>query len=377
METFLCHSVAELEEVAPSWKEVCSPEGLADHPFWTADWLSLWWKYFGAKDAMRWVVVREDGRLAAIAPLWRKGWLISCFGEGVSDYAGFLLPKESEEELSVVLEALRQHETHALRVAIDPLPYGSPTLVSLCSLLERLDWPHWVWPTYEAPAVRWSKGWEAYWDSRKAKLKANVRRRRRNLESLGEVTISRCESEEDLNAMWPETQRLHQARWHGRYTRSLYTHPVGQEFYKALAQAFLIRGWLDLTFLYLDSKPIAFHFGFCYGGRFYYYIPAFDPAYAAYAPSTQLLVHLLERSFEAGFEVFDFLIGDEPYKYDWATENQQTFRLVFPLRQGWSKTATTLAVHWERFVQKLRSSPSVRRLAKPALGRWQAWFNKD
>lgn len=368
MEAFLCNSFASLEEVEPAWKKVCTPEGLADHPFWAADWLTLWWKHFGAGEAMRWVLVRDDGRLIAIAPLRRRRRVVSGFGEGVTDYGGFLLAEDPEKGVSGVWTALREGETHADRLALDPLPVNSPTLSGWCSLLDGLGWPYWVWPTYQAPAVRWPDGWEAYWAGRKAKLKANLRRRRRSLESLGEVTITHCASEGELDALWPETQRLHRARWRGRHTRSLFTHPLGQQFYRAVASAFLHLGWLDLAFLCLDGRPIAFHYGFRYKRRYYYYIPAFDPDYAAYAPSTQLMIYLMQRAWETGCEVFDFLIGDEPYKYDWATEDQQTVRLVFPLRQGWSRATTTLAVGRERLIQELRHSPAIRRVVKPLLG---------
>jgi CelD/BcsL family acetyltransferase involved in cellulose biosynthesis len=137
-----------------------------------------------------------------------------------------------------------------------------------------------------------------------------------------------------------------------------------------VAKAFLKRGWLDLAFLCLDGQPIAFHFGFRYRRRYYYYIPAFDPSCAAYAPSTQLLVRLMRKACEEGFEVFDFLIGNEPYKYDWATENHLTAKLVFPLHQGWRSTTTALAVGRERLIHKAQRSPAVRRVVKPILGWW-------
>jgi CelD/BcsL family acetyltransferase involved in cellulose biosynthesis len=157
-----------------------------------------------------------------------------------------------------------------------------------------------------------------------------------------------------------------------------------------VAKAFLKRGWLDLAFLCLDGQPIAFHFGFRYRRRYYYYIPAFDPSCAAYAPSTQLLVRLMrkaceegfevfdflignEPACEEGFEVFDFLIGNEPYKYDWATENHLTAKLVFPLHQGWRNTTTALAVGRERLIHKAQRSHAVRRVVKPILGWWQGF----
>ena len=49
---------------------------------------------------------------------------------------------------------------------------------------------------------------------------------------------------------------------------------------------------------------------------------------APLAPSSLLLGHLVERAYSLGLKRFDFMLGDEPYKARWATEERQTVNLV-------------------------------------------------
>jgi CelD/BcsL family acetyltransferase involved in cellulose biosynthesis len=88
------------------------------------------------------------------------------------------------------------------------------------------------------------------------------------------------------------------------------------------------RGWLDLAALELDGRLLAFALTFKRGGTLFYYLPAFDPDYARYAPSAMLLAHLIETACGEGLGELDFMLGDEPYKAQWASGSRSTSRLV-------------------------------------------------
>ena len=53
-----------------------------------------------------------------------------------------------------------------------------------------------------------------------------------------------------------------------------------------------------------------------YGGSVGLYNSGFDPAHARLAPGIVLLAHLIRDAIERGVPVFDFLRGEESYKYD-------------------------------------------------------------
>lgn len=54
-------------------------------------------------------------------------------------------------------------------------------------------------------------------------------------------------------------------------------------------------------------------------GRLYWWVPAYDSAYSQYSPGRLLLHFLLRESFNQHHTEFDFLWGDEDYKWYYAT----------------------------------------------------------
>src|SRR5205823_6441631 len=117
--------------------------------------------------------------------------------------------------------------------------------------------------------------------------------------------------------------------WRGQRTSTTFSSSESaRRFYAEAARRMASRGWLDLSTLELDDRPLAFCLGFVYDRTYYYYLPAFDPDFARYGPSAALLAHLIERAYGLGLREVDFMLGDEPYKSQWATGGRTTCRLL-------------------------------------------------
>lgn len=70
--------------------------------------------------------------------------------------------------------------------------------------------------------------------------------------------------------------------------------------------------------------------GFGYQGRdgYYLYNSAYNPELAETSPGVVLLGRLIELTIDRGHQVFDFLKGDEQYKYRLGAEARPLFQLV-------------------------------------------------
>src|SRR5205814_6550112 len=79
-------------------------------------------------------------------------------------------------------------------------------------------------------------------------------------------------------------------------------------------------GWLRFTRVVWDGRPIAFHYGFCYCGRYFWNVSAFAIDLARRSPGQILLRHLLLAAIDEGAEMFDFGSGDQPFKLRCATD---------------------------------------------------------
>jgi CelD/BcsL family acetyltransferase involved in cellulose biosynthesis len=111
-----------------------------------------------------------------------------------------------------------------------------------------------------------------------------------------------------------------------------------QRIHKVLAST------CDSTILFamiLSDKPIAVLYGFLREGRFAYYQGAHDPAHEILSPGSVLLTHAIDWCCENGVHTFDFLQGNEDYKYRWANHVQPLARAIVvadrPLALGLDK----------------------------------------
>jgi hypothetical protein len=127
----------------------------------------------------------------------------------------------------------------------------------------------------------------------------------------------------------------------------LFANPTNVEMFRELKN----RGAVVVSSLTAGEKLMAVHFGGLADNRHYWWVPAYDPDLGKYSPGRLMLEAILEESYALKHAEFDFLIGDEAYKFHYATHN----RVVGPLGQP------PLRVWLEK---------EARKRAKSALGRY-------
>lgn len=78
-------------------------------------------------------------------------------------------------------------------------------------------------------------------------------------------------------------------------------------------------GKLTVSTLCIGERLLSAHVGFIHDGIFHYWLPAYDESAAKAGPGVLLLELLISESFEHGHVAFDFLEGQEAYKFNYAT----------------------------------------------------------
>ena len=79
-----------------------------------------------------------------------------------------------------------------------------------------------------------------------------------------------------------------------------------------------------------DGSPVAAAFGFEDDVAYYLYNSAFDPSAGRVSPGVVLVSLLIERAIATGKTIFDFLKGDEPYKFRLGAEPRPLFEVASP-----------------------------------------------
>jgi len=146
------------------------------------------------------------------------------------------------------------------------------------------------------------------------KERHEVRRKRRRFEAeFGEIAIVR-HGAEAIN-MFCAMHRTAQGEKGSFMSGSM------QRFFEDLLE----RAGATIHTLECDGVPRANAFGFETDEGYFYYNSAYDPDAAMASPGIVLLASMIEAQIERGARVFDFLKGDERYKFKHGAQPRQLF----------------------------------------------------
>jgi hypothetical protein len=177
-----------------------------------------------------------------------------------------------------------------------------------------------------APYVDWSvfRDWTAFEEhyvGRRGSLARDSRRKRRNLEArFGPLRLT-------WDDRRPEVFETVLAWKSAQYRRSALRDGFAIHQNVTLFRELWRRGLLVVSSLAAGDRIVAAHFGARWRRRFFSWVPAYDREVLEQSPGRLLLEDLLRASHANGDEEFDFLVGDEPYKYHYATHQ----RMVGPV----------------------------------------------
>lgn len=209
-----------------------------------------------------------------------------------------------------------------------------------------------------APYIDWKRfpAWtdfEAFVGARIGNLFPDSRRRRKKLvRDLGEL---RFVFDDERPQVFDACVKWKSAQYVASGLPDLFAVPANVQLFRALRA----RRAVVVSSLSAGETLLAVHFGGLADNRHYWWVPAYDVAYAKYSPGRLLLEDILQASHALGHAEFDFLIGDEAYKFHYATHN----RVIGPVGVPPLK-AQVLAEAKARAKQVLERSPRALELAK-------------
>ncbi|MGE3272014.1 MAG: GNAT family N-acetyltransferase [Chloroflexota bacterium] len=344
--------------------------------FLTPEWLQCWTRHLGTGQPLLFAVVDGD-QTVALAPIertWVGGFAaLRPLGLGVTDYFDVLLPPEEErraEAIDALAGALVERGGGWDVLDLRGLPAESATVELLPEAAAVRGMRHAAILGHSRPGITLDGTWDSYLASRPGRFRYNLRSRLRRLEERGTVAFRTVSDPAQVPASLEALADLHARRWEGQHTSTIFSSSsAARRFYAEACSLYAARGILDLTLLELDGRPVGGSLGFIDGDTYYYYLPAWEPELASLAPSSLLLAHLVERAYARGLQRFDFMLGDEPYKARWATDERQTVNLVIGAPTLRGQAAYAALAGTQKVRKRARSSPLIQRARRHWLGR--------
>jgi CelD/BcsL family acetyltransferase involved in cellulose biosynthesis len=337
--------LAQLDEVRDDWEAAYAADANA-HVFVSWRWLRAWidsarprWLALaarapGAERYRAFFIFRTRAQRSGRFHVQRELYL---GGRPHADYTGFVCAPEIEAEaLTAAADFVRQ------RLAWDSLRLEEvmdPRLDRfLAAVRGRADLT--MSEPVSCPYIALPETWDAYEQScLSAKARKHLRYYTRKVEGLDgfQATVA---GPETVDAHLDALLTFWQARWN-RET----------DGYRRLLRACFDRGGLWLGGLWQADAPIALLAAFPDESRqvFAYFMSGFNPAYADLSPGKVMVAHSLRYAVEHGYQTFDFLRGDEGYKFSFGAAERftQTARLerrssrnaLWDIVSGWAGRA--------------------------------------
>ena len=276
------------------------------------EWMQVWWQVFGEGKRQYIRVVREGDGITGIAPLMIKDGA-ACFigGTDVCDYQDFITAPGQEEEFYVaVLEDLKKNGINQL-----DLKHVRPDSVVMSKLAVMAEGRGYkVESIKEEVSLEMDlpQDFEEYLATLDSKQRHEVRRKLRRLNEEGRIEYRFI----DIGgALQTALDTFFKMFVESRQDKAEFLTEQMKTFFRSMAAAMTEIGLLKLGVLELDGKPVAEVLCFDYNEGIYLYNSGYDPQYVSLSAGLLSKVLAIKDSIEHGKKKFDFLKGQEPYKY--------------------------------------------------------------
>lgn len=316
--------VEPFASLAAEWEALAADSG-SSTIFTTWQWQHLWHQYLDPACTLAPLTVRDArGHLVGLAPLAeRDGVVVFGGGADVADYLDALaLDTGRSAIVRALAEAMAEHTWS--QFDLRSIPAESPLLAMLPEVLGTRGWRVEVERDDVCPYVELPADWETYLAQLTKKDRHELRRKLRRLEAAGEVRWYAVTDEAHLPAALDDFLRLHRA---SRAEKALFMDDRRERFFREVARAFVPRGEARLYFLEIDGRRVAATICFDYRGETWLYNSGYDPRYSAYSVGLLLKALCVRDAIERGRRRFDFLRGNERYKYDLGATDRAVMRL--------------------------------------------------
>ncbi len=273
--------------------------------FQTRPYLLAYRRHFGAAKTFH--RVRVDNACAFLMTRGHTAKRLEWWGAGIHDIGGAAYASpDSAGALWRQVEALaRDH--HAAHLA------QLPEQCQLVGLAQAAGWQ--VTDAEACPVLELPPTWDDYVGSLGKNMREQIKRYPKRLEKEFRVTYHLAETDAEVQQSLTDLFQLHGKRWRARGQTGVLATPRRQKLHRAVCAAFLKHGWLRLWTLRVDNRPACVLLNYSHGGKYYFFIGGFEPELMRWSVGTCLFARVIRTAIEEGATEFDFLRGEEEYKY--------------------------------------------------------------
>lgn len=317
--------LTSFDQIRSQWQELLGHSPV-NNLYITPVWQELWWNAFQDGRSLAGFYLTDDGgAVTAIASLSRSEDHYSLVGNSDTfDYNDFIVAAGKEAVFyPALLDTISANG--ATRLDLFSISEESPTLAILPDLARARGYAVDVAEEDVAPRIVLADTWDEYLAGLSKKDRHELRRKLRRLDSQGNwrwyCVSDPAEAAERMDTFVDLMRRSDPAK-------AEFLTPEREAFFRSMVEATATEGVLRLFFMEMDDLTVAASLCFDYDHVRMLYNSGHDPEYRYY--SVGLLLHslCLRDALEKGYRYFDFLRGNEPYKYRLGGTDHHLYRIT-------------------------------------------------
>lgn len=251
--------------------------------------------------------------------------IIEYLTNGETDYSGFILKEEANQCLSQFLTHLFSQKNWDF-IYLPDLPQSSKTLELIKKTRGIPSFT--IKKGHICPYITIPDSKEKLLANANPKFQKKLRKQLRKLErDHGKTELKQyyemCSLEDAIKILI----KLHQQRWVSKGQPGRFCSQKSINMTLLTARYFAEKGWLRIYFLKLGDRVVAVELNLEYGGKMYCHLKGFDPDYSKYSVGNLLTLKVLEECVEKKIREYDFMQGDEDYKFKWTSKYRRNTNL--------------------------------------------------
>lgn len=314
-------------------------DSITDVPFLRYEYQVNWWRTRGGgewpKPELLLISAHEGDRLVGIAPLFLASYedrpaLMLAGSIEISDYLDLIVrPADLTRFLAGTLDFLDSSGSLGTAPpawsALDwyNLSDASPTLAALKAECERRGWAYAQEVYRPTPTIALNGNFESYLAGLEKKQRHEIRRKLRRAEERG-ARWYLVPPGADLELEIAGLIKLMESD----PGKADFLRPEMREQMQSTVRLAHENGWLWLAFLEIEGVKAAAALNFDYRNRLWGYNSGVDPRFLELSPGWVLQAYVLQWACENGRSEFDFMRGDEAYKYRFGAFNRHVMRAI-------------------------------------------------
>ena len=324
------HSFSEIDSTA--WNTLVE-QSIADTPFSRYEYLSEWWKTRGGGEwksaELVLVSASENDQIMGIAPLFIAEYdghqAVLLIGSiEISDYLDLIV---READLPRFLSGLIDFLASSLAgnwSSLDwyNLPDDSLTLTALKAESEKRGWDYHEEVYRPTPRIALNGSFEDYLSRIDKKQRHEIKRKMRRAAESGRVQFTVVDKDADIE---PELETFFHLMIQDP-GKAQFLHEVMRDQMSNSIRVAHDQGYLWLAFLEVDGVKAAASLNFDYKNKFWGYNSGVSREHMELSPGWVLMGHVIQWCCENGRSEFDFMRGDEDYKYRFGGVNRFVMR---------------------------------------------------